>query len=59
MVQALSLIFLTIVVSTIWGILDFDAREGDLFLSFKNGTYAFFGLIGMSIGLGLIISLLS
>lgn len=59
MVQALSLLFLTIAVSTIWGILDFDAREGDLFLSFKNGIYAFLGLIGMSIGLGLIISLLS
>ena len=59
MFQVLSLIFLAVVVSTIWGTLDFDEREDNLFLCFKNGIYAFFGLIGMTIGLGLIISLLS
>jgi len=59
MLQILSLIFLASVVGTIWGILDFNGKEEELFSSFRSGIYAFLGLMGMIVGLGIIISILS
>ena len=59
MLQILSFIFLAFVVATIWGILEFDGNKGKMILSIRNGIFAFLGILGIAVGLGVIISIIS
>ncbi|MBI5374385.1 MAG: hypothetical protein HZA77_03055 [Candidatus Schekmanbacteria bacterium] len=55
----LSFLFLVLGISVIWGILSFNGEKEDKPEALKSGAYIFSGLVGVSILLAIVISVLT